>query len=71
MVNTLGEGQLGWLDCDRYGRPAAEHGSASLFPSLQHKHTCQIMSESIINYFTERKSTLSKRRIFAIPQRCD
>ena len=41
MVHTLGEGHLVQQGCDRYGRPADEHGSASLFPSLQpnqHNH---------------------------------
>ena len=41
MVHTRREGHLVQQGCDRYGRPADEHGSASLFPSLQpnqHNH---------------------------------
>lgn len=36
-VHTLGWGRVECLGYDRYGRPADEHGSVSLFPSLQNR----------------------------------
>jgi len=38
-IHTLGWGRVEGLGYDRYGRPADEHGSVSLFPSLHNRLT--------------------------------